>query len=103
MQRLHTLLLKLKLEKLLAPRQSCLIKGHMALLILYTEQDLSAQNCINRLLEQVNKLNPDESKLPVLRIMADALESVLNKSDIFLNEEYLFFGMNFNIRSKNAN
>lgn len=98
MQRLHTVLLKLKLEKLLAPRQCCLIKGHMALLILYTEQGLNAQNCINRLLEQVNKLNSDESKLPVLRIMVDAFESLFNKSDIFLNEEYLFFGMNFNIR-----
>lgn len=65
----------------------------MAMLILYTEHDQNAQNCINRLLEQVNKLNSDESKLPVLRIMVDAFEGILSKPDIFLNEEYLFFGM----------
>lgn len=65
----------------------------MALLILYAEHGLNAQNCINRLLEQVNKLNSDESKLPVLRIMVDAFESILNKTDIFENEEFLFFGM----------
>lgn len=97
MQRLHTVLLKLKLEKLLAPRQCCLIKGHMALLILYTEQGLNTQNYINRMLEQVNKLNSDESKLPVLRVMVDACERIFNKSDIFINEEYLLFGMHFNI------
>lgn len=92
MLRLHTVLLKLKLEKLLAPRQCCLIKGHMALLILCTKHGLNVQNYMNRLLEQVNKLNSDESKLPVLRIMVDAFDSILDKTDIFVNEEYLFFG-----------
>lgn len=101
MQRLHTVLLKLKMEKLLAPRQCCLIKGHMALLILYTEQGLNVQNCINRLLEQVNKLNADESKLPVLRTMVDTFDSILNKSDIFINGNYLFFGENFQIWNLN--
>lgn len=93
MQRLHTVMLKLKLEKLLLPRQCCLIKGHIALLILHIQRELNTQNCINRLLEQVNKLNTDESKLPVLRIMVDAFEIILDKADVYANGEYLLFGM----------
>lgn len=92
-QRLNSILLQLKLEKLLPSRQCCLIKGHMALLIVYTEQEVNTQNYMNRLLEQVNKLIPDESKLPVLRIMIEALGLIFAKSDIFALDEYLLFGM----------
>lgn len=80
---------------MLPPRQCCLIKGHMAMLILYSEQEINVQNYVNRLLEQLNKLNSDESKLPVLRIMIEALERIFAKSDIFSNDEYLLFGINF--------
>lgn len=99
MQRLHSVLLKLKLEKLLTPRQCCLIKGHMALLILCTEHGIHARNYIGRVLEQVNKLNSDESKLPVLRVMIEAFERIFDKSDVFANEEYLLFGMKFKTNS----
>lgn len=91
-QQLQSILLKLRLEKLLSARQSCLIKGHMALLILYSEQEVNIQNYANRVLEQVNKLNSDESKLPVLRIMIDAVERIFDKPDFFALDEYLLFG-----------
>lgn len=67
----------------------------MALLIVYSEQEVNTQNYVNRLLEQVNKLNSDESKLPILRIMVDALERIFAKQDIFALDEYLLFGMDF--------
>lgn len=66
----------------------------MALLILYSKQEVNTQNYVHRLLEQVNKLNSDESKLPVLRIMVEALERILDKPDFFALDEYLLFGKN---------
>lgn len=94
-QRLSSILLQLRLEKIPPPRQCVLIKGHMALLIIHSDQEVNTQNYLNRLLEQVNKLNSNESKLPVLRIMVDALERILKKPDIFAFDEYLLFGMAF--------
>lgn len=91
-QRLHTIMLQMRLEKLLPPRQSCLMKGHMALLIVYSRQEVNTKNYVSRLLEQVNKLNSDESKLPVVRIIVDALERIYDKPNIFANDEYLLFG-----------
>lgn len=91
-QRLQSILLQLKLEKLLPPRQSCLMKGHMSLLILYSEQKVDTQNYVVRLLEQINRLNSDEKKLPVLRIMVDGMERIFDKSDIFAFNEYMILG-----------
>lgn len=62
------------------------------MLIVYSQQEINAHNYVNRLLEQVNKLNSDESKMPVVRIMVDALERIYDKPDIFANDEYLLFG-----------
>lgn len=62
------------------------------MLIVYSQQEINAHNHVNRLLEQVNKLNSDESKMPVVRIMVDALERIYDKPDIFANDEYLLFG-----------
>lgn len=55
----------------------------MALLILYSDQEINMTVYVGRLLEQVNSLNADESKLPVLRIMFDSLEKIYQKHDIF--------------------
>lgn len=69
----------------------------MALLIVHSDQEVNTQNYVNRLLEQINKLNTNESKLPVLRIMVDALERIFKKPDIFASDEYLLFGMSHSI------
>lgn len=82
----------MRIEKLLPARQSCLTKGHMALFILYSQQEVNMQAYANRFLEQINKLSNGESKLPILRIMFDALERIYEKSDIFALDEYLLFG-----------
>lgn len=87
-------LLQLRLEKLSAPRQSCVMKGHMALLILFANQEENVKNYAGRLLEQVTKLISDENKLPILRIMIDALERIYDKSDIFALDEYILLGEN---------
>lgn len=64
----------------------------MALLILYSKQEVNTQNYVTRLLEQVNKLNTDEHKLPVLRLMIEAVERIFEKPDFFALDEYLLFG-----------
>lgn len=74
----------------------------MALLILYSKQEVNAQNYVTRLLEQVSKLNTDEHKLPVLRIMIEAVERIFDKSDFFALDEYLLFGK-FSIPEVNGN
>lgn len=83
----------MRLEKLLIARQLCVVKGHMALLILQAEGQISIHGYIIRLLEQLNKLPMDENKLPILRIIVDALESLFAKPDIFELGEYIFIGM----------
>lgn len=65
----------------------------MSLLILYSQQKVNTQNYVSRLLEQINKLNSDEKKLPILRIMVDGLERIFEISDIFANDEYRILGM----------
>lgn len=62
------------------------------MLIVYSEQGVNAQNYTNRLLEQVNRLNMDESKLPILRIMIESIDRIFDKTDIFALDEYLLFG-----------
>lgn len=92
-QQLQNFLLQLRLEKLPAPRQSCVIKGHMSFLILNLEQELNIQMYSNRILEQVNKLNLDEHKLPILRIMIDALEKICDtNSNIFEFGSFVLIG-----------
>lgn len=56
---------------------------------------MNTQNYVSRLLEQINKLNSDENKLPVLRIMIEALERICQKSDVFSNDEYMILGKTF--------
>lgn len=82
----------MRLEKLTMPRQLCVIKGHMALLILHAGKQISIHGYVIRLLEQLNKLTMDENKLPILRIIADALDPLFVKGNIFELGEYIFIG-----------
>lgn len=75
------------------PRQLCVVKGHMALLLLQAGKQIGIQGYVIRLLEQLNKLTMDENKLPVLRIIADGLDPMFAKQDIFELGEYIFIGM----------
>lgn len=90
---MQNILLQMRLEKLAIPRQLCIVKGHMALLILQAEKHISIHGYVIRLLEQLNKLPMDENKLPILRIIADALDPLFAKPDIFELGEYIFIGM----------
>lgn len=53
------------------------------MLLLYSEHEVNINVYVSRLLEQVNNLSSGETKLPVLRIMFDALERICEKHDIF--------------------
>lgn len=83
----------MRLEKLAMPRQLCVVKGHMAMLLLQVEKHIGIQAYVIRLLEQLNKLTKDENKLPIMRIIADALDPLFVKKDIFELGQYIFIGM----------
>lgn len=90
---LQNIILMLRLEKLPAQRQACVVKGHMALIMLTTESRLDASAYIVRLLEQINRLPADENKTKALRVIADACESLLSRPDIFECGEFALIGM----------
>lgn len=89
---LQNILLMLRLEKLPAQRQACVVKGHMALIMLITESRLDASAYIVRMLEQINRLPVDENKTKALRVIADACESLLSRPDIFECGEFALIG-----------
>lgn len=83
----------MRLEKLALPRQLCVVKGHMAMVLLQAEKQIGIQAYVIGLLKQLNKLTMDENKLPIMRIIADALDPLFVKQDIFELGEYIFIGM----------
>lgn len=89
---LQNILLQLRLEKLTSPRQLCVVKGHMALMMMQTEHRIAIQGYVIRFLEQLNKLTMDDHKLPILRIIAEAFEPLFAKDDIFELGEFIFIG-----------
>lgn len=76
----------MRLEKLPAPRQNCLMKGHMSMVLLALKQESSTTNYTNRIIEQLTKISSIEQKLPLLRHMAGTLEYICE------NVDYLDYG-----------
>lgn len=91
-QRLHNILLQIRLEKLLPSRQTCLTKGHIAMLILHSNANIDIHGYIFRFLEQIHALTADENKLPTLKIIIDGAEKLFQKENIFELGEYLLLG-----------
>lgn len=82
----------LKLEKLQIQRQTCAVKGHLALIFLFTQDRIDANAYITRMLEQIQKIPIDDNKLKIFRIMAESCEPLLNRQDIFECGEFTMIG-----------
>ena len=91
-QRLQNILLQARLEKLTHPRQTCLTKGHMAMLVLFTEQEQPVHGYIGRFLEQLNAIAADENKLSIMRIIVDGVEQLFARTDAAQFGEHLLLG-----------
>lgn len=82
----------MRLEKLQPARQTCLTKGHVALLILHSNENLDIHGYVLRFMEQVHAINSDENKLPILKILIDGAETLFQKNNPFECGEYLLLG-----------
>lgn len=89
---MQSTLLQIRFERLTTPRQICLMKGHVALVLLQEKRDINVQSYLSKILDQVNKLNTDENKLPVLRIMVEILEKMCTKENMFAVGTYTIVG-----------
>lgn len=78
----QNILLMLRFDKLTSSRQTCLMKGHLSMIILGLEQEYEIKTYINRVLDQVNKITAIETKLPLLRLLASTLEHICDKPDL---------------------
>lgn len=58
------------------------MKGHLSMIILGLEQAYDMNNYINRILDQVNKITSIETKMPLLRLLASALDHICDKPDL---------------------
>lgn len=59
------------------------MKGHVALVLLQVKREINVQSYLTKILDQVNRLNSDENKLPVLRVLVEILENMCTKENIF--------------------
>lgn len=90
--RLQNILLRMRMEHLNPPRQICLAKGHVAMLILLVEQRINIQGYLLRFLEQINAFNTNDSKLPVMKVLFDGMERLFSRENYFEYGEYLLLG-----------
>lgn len=82
-------LLSLSLEKITGPKQVAVTKGHMALWILFAENQYDLTDYITKLLQQLNAIRND---LAVSKIMADTLLDIFDYADTFQRGESLLVG-----------
>lgn len=97
---LQNILLCLRLERLPAPRQSCLMKGHMSMVLLGMHQEYVTSNYVARILDQVSKVGSAEAKLPMLRLMAGTLEYICDKRQFLEYGGLTLMGITFFGRSQ---
>ncbi|XP_067636741.1 protein MMS22-like isoform X2 [Eurosta solidaginis] len=79
-------LLTIALDKIPAVRQIAVTKGHMALLILYSERNCDCSEYVKKLLQQLSAVNND---LAVSKVVADALLDIFMQADDFRRGEHL--------------
>lgn len=68
-------------------------KGHVALLILYSDQRIAMHSYLLRFLDQISAINVNENKLSVMKIVFDGLDRIiLVRDDYFECGEHLLIG-----------
>lgn len=91
--RLQNILLQLRLDRIPAARQQCMMRGHVAMLILHIDQRIAIQSYLLRLLDQAMAIGSTEQKLATMKILFEGLERLLSHDDYFECGEYLLIGM----------
>lgn len=69
-------------------------KGHVAMLILYSDQRIGIHSYLLRFLDQISAINSNENKLAVMKILFDGLDRILIRDDYFECGEHLLIGTN---------
>ncbi|XP_013108570.1 protein MMS22-like [Stomoxys calcitrans] len=82
-------LLSIAFDKVTAPKQVAVAKGHMALWILFAENQYDLTDYITKILQQLTAIRND---LAVSKILADTLLDIFDHADTFQRGESLLVG-----------
>lgn len=91
-QRIQNILMQISLLKLSATRQIALVRGHVALIILFNEKKVNVSTYVQKILEQINSIHLDEGYFPVLKILADGFYEIFSNSECFQLGEHVLLG-----------
>lgn len=95
--RLQNVLLQANLSKMSAIRQVALMRGHVAMLILFTRKRVPIFAYIPKILEQlsavVQQQQPDDYDVTVPKLLADGFCEIYQHSDSFRLGEHLLIGL----------
>lgn len=86
-------MLQIRMDRLSPSRQICIAKGHVAMLILHSDQRVSIHGYIVRFLDQVSVIGANDNKLSVMKVLFDALNRFFIRDDYFECGEYLLAGI----------
>lgn len=78
--------------KLTANRQIALLRGHISLLILFTQKQLNISAYTTKILEQLTTIHLDESYGNALKMLADGMVEIFANTSLFQLGEYVLLG-----------
>lgn len=78
--------------KLQAARQIALLRGHISLLILFTENHVNISAYTTKILEQLTTIHLDESYGQALKMLADGMMEIFTNTSSFELGEYMLLG-----------
>lgn len=85
-------MLQLRLDRLSPTRQICAAKGHVAMLILHSDQRVSIKSYVIRFIDQISAIGANDNKLSVMKVLFDALDRLFIQDDYFECGEHLLIG-----------
>lgn len=92
-QRIQNILMQISLGKLSATRQIALVRGHVALIVLFTEKNLNISTYVQKIIEQINYIHLDEGYYPTMKILADGFLEIFSNSESYQLGQHLLLGL----------
>lgn len=92
---LQTILLQMTLSKLPTNRQVTLVRGHVALIVLFSRHQIPTGPYIAKLLEQLGAINQDRVCLVTSKILVDGFVDIFSNSLSFSLGQQLLIGKIF--------
>lgn len=88
------MLLQIPLAKIDQTKQISVIKGHVAMLILYSERNLSMKQYMNKFMPHLVMAcdTSDNSFLPVLKHLSHGMHEIFSRTETFDLDEHLLLG-----------